>query len=157
MARNDTKMGISLGTRMIGFALMGDDELLDWRLKTFKGKWSKEKLMKIMMVIERLIEDYAIKNLVVKIPAVYQSSKGLTQLILKLKILGKKQGMKLSLVTFKDILRKFSKKEIMNKKAMVRMAYTRFPEISIEWDKERRNLNPYYIKAIEAILAIMEV
>ncbi|MCU0597486.1 MAG: hypothetical protein MUC98_18755, partial [Desulfobacterota bacterium] len=53
-----TILGINQGTRYLGLAVFSGTVLLDWSVKTLKGKWSKTKLKKAMSLIKRLIDHY---------------------------------------------------------------------------------------------------
>jgi len=60
-------LAINPGTRYLGIAVFEGQELLDWRVKVIKGKWSKDKQHKTLAVARLFMDQYepdvlAIKN-----------------------------------------------------------------------------------------------
>ena len=49
-------LGISPSTRSLGIAVMRNGDLVDWKTKTFPGKFSKEKVKSIVGVIKEEME-----------------------------------------------------------------------------------------------------
>jgi len=59
-------LGISIGNRMIGIAIIQNNELLYFKLKDFKGKWSNQKQVLIVQYIQKLCEIHHVERLVCK-------------------------------------------------------------------------------------------
>jgi hypothetical protein len=72
-SKNQTILGISLGTRTIGYVILQDRELYDWGVKSFREKWSEKKIVHIMRSIERLVEDNDVDNVSIKLPKRFES------------------------------------------------------------------------------------
>lgn len=59
MTRRPLKIiGINPGTRYLGIAVFEGPELMDWRVKKLKEKWSKEKMKKAIKIISKFNELY---------------------------------------------------------------------------------------------------
>jgi len=68
-----TTLGISLGTRTIGFAVLQEQKLYDWGIKSFKEKWSNQKLRKIIKALECIIEENEVNHISIKVPKEYET------------------------------------------------------------------------------------
>ena len=55
MKKPKTILGINPGAKYLGIAVFQGSELKDWRIKVFKGKWSKEKMDKVLEIISDYI------------------------------------------------------------------------------------------------------
>jgi len=76
----ETILGISLGTRIIGFAVMRNGELADYRIKYFKERWTKTKRDAIVAYVKKLIEYYSVTALAIKAPDPIRSTARLNSL-----------------------------------------------------------------------------
>jgi len=76
----ETILGISLGTRIIGFAVMRNGELVDYRIKCFKDRWTRTKRDSIVSYIEKLIDYYSVTAVAIKALAPIRSSARLNAL-----------------------------------------------------------------------------
>lgn len=147
-------LGISLGTRLIGLAVVYEAELLDFRVKKFSGVWSDEKRAEIMKAIERQVKKYGIQKVVVKVPKPYYSSQSITDLSNDLISLGERLGIRVILCTISTILRKDREKELRNKQSLIHAIVARYSDykrLERLYNKEQRNHAPYYTKLFEAI------
>lgn len=61
-----TIIGINPGTRYLGISVFHGSELRDWRVKVIKGKQTKEKVKRAMMIISSFIEEYKPDALAIK-------------------------------------------------------------------------------------------
>ena len=86
-------IGISPGTRYVGYAIFYDSELRDWGVKNIEGRWSKEKQKKIMAFISDLIGQHKPNVLVVKALHPSRSSQNLNQLVRKIKEISKRKRL----------------------------------------------------------------
>jgi len=145
-----TILGISLGTRLIGIAVIRNGELIDYRVKTFKQRWSKEKQKEILGFIQTLIEYFTVQEVVVKPCNPLRASKRINQLSLELKKLlgGRKVNTHFySLATVKLGLAIKSK----NKEGLMEAITERYFELRKIYLKEINNRHSYYEKMFEAI------
>src|ERR1039458_9865646 len=66
MEASTTILGVSPGTRTMGLAVLRRGELIEWRVKTYKGVWSKEKLAYILQAIEKICDYYQVTGIAMK-------------------------------------------------------------------------------------------
>lgn len=149
-----TILGISPGTRYVGVAMLRNGDLYDWKVKTYKGSWSEDKLSKAIEYIEGLIITHVIHHIACKIPHTSRSSFGLNALIEKIKKIAKEYKIELHIYSVND-LKSFFKKDISNKSQLANHLAVKHPELSLELDKEQRSNHSYYSKMFEAIAAGM--
>jgi len=144
-----TILGISLGTKLIGVAVMRDGELIEHRVRTFKKRWSKDKEKTILTYIEKLIEYYSVSHVALKTPDPLKSSKRLDQLNENVKeIVQKKTELhNYSLPTVKLGLAIKSH----NKNSFMEQIAERYPELRKIYLKEINNRHSYYERMFEAI------
>lgn len=146
-------LGISLGTRVIGYAVFKDNELLDWGLKTCKGTWSTKKLKKMHQIITEVIRANEVTEVAVKVPDVIPSSKGFTQLMGSLNILFQEMGVSSSFLTLTDLKQCYYKNTKMNKCGLMEHIIAIHSELSIAYAHIPDNRKQYYMKVFEAVAA----
>lgn len=149
-----TILGISPGTRYIGIAFLRNGILYDWKIKSYKGIWSEEKLLKVMSYIESVIEAHVVEHIACKVPHIGRSSFGLKLLIEKITSIAEKYNAKLHLYTIKELKDLFTA-GLENKSALVRYLADNLPELRHLLTKELRNKNVYYVKVFEAIASTL--
>lgn len=145
-----TILGISPGTRYIGIALQRNGILYDWKVKTYNGIWSEEKLQKVANYIESLIETHVVEHIACKVPHIGRRSQGLKLLIETIKLIAEKFNSTLHLYSISE-LKAFFTAEIHNKNALVHYLANILPELKHLLNKELKNKNSYYVKVFEAI------
>ena len=146
-----TILGINPGSRYIGMAVFRGPELRDWRVKVIKGKWSKEKTAKALTIISGFIERYQPKALAIKRLHRSRSSPELDRLVVKIKALSRRKGMKLREYSIEDLEACFCPGERSNKKKMAESVASQYPVLFPELMKERSNKNPYHLRMFEAV------
>lgn len=153
---NQVILGIIPGTRYLGVAVLHDGELRDWRIKTFKGKWSSLKKKKISAAIERMIDQYQVTTISLKKFHPSRSSKNLDNLIIEIEELAKSKKLIYSHYSIADIKERFCNKTETNKLTFVELLSKKNPELYSEFVGEHRNQNSYYQRMFEAV-AISQV
>lgn len=146
-----TVLGISLGTRNIGVAIICDTELLFWKVKTFNQAWSSRKLKDILFALDCIAQFETVNGLSVKEPDLNTRSDALTQLISEVTAWGKRKGYPISFHTLTQLKKKFGNYKGTTKVDVMRRISELFPEVSGEFKRELKNKNPYYDKLFEAI------
>lgn len=146
-----TILGISLGTRHVGIALLRKGKLFDWRLKTYKGIWSKSKLQKILNDIEEMLITQCITHVACKLPFKHQES-NVQRILEGIQAQAEQYGISLHLYSIAD-LRKGIGSDISNKKDIAERLVIRYPELITSLTKEKGAKNAYYIKMLEAVAA----
>src|SRR6266581_4939901 len=96
-------LGISIGTRNVGIAIIRLRKLTDYRIRTFAGKWTDEKCEAIWDVVEMAIKQHAITDITIKIPDPAHCSENIEELIDGIKELGKWFHIEVHRCTIQDI------------------------------------------------------
>jgi Holliday junction resolvasome RuvABC endonuclease subunit len=144
-------LSINPGTRYLSIAIFIDSRLLNWEIKVIKGKWSREKLEKIKGILNEIFETYQPNFLVIKRLHPKRCSFNLKMLLSKIKEFARKKRIKVFQYSIKEIEKFFSPEERINKKELAEILISRYPELTHELEKEKRNKNPYYFRIFEAI------
>jgi len=144
-------IGINPGTRYLGIAVFQDSELLDWRVKTFRGKWTKEKAERILKVIREQIEIHDINTIAIKKLHPSRSSKNLKLLVSKIKSLVKRKRIKAKSYSVKELERLFLTDEKPNKRNLAEKIIREYPMLAHELNKEKSRKHSYYLRTIEAV------
>ena len=150
-------LGINPGTRYLGLAVFHDTELLDWRVKTFTGKWTKEKAERILEMICEYIGLYDINAISLKRLHPARSSKNLKYLVSKIKVLSTRKKVKINQNSIKELERFFIDDEKSNKRNLAEKIIGEYPLLIHELNKEKSRKNSYYMRAIEAVTLGMKI
>jgi len=146
----NTILGISPGTRSMGYAIMSDGELVDWGVKNFKGKWSKKREIKIFQIFQRLVNDYQVSGVAIKMSRFSERSRNLERIYLLIRTSTKKMGLRLFEFSIEEI--KQNCENVRNKQEMVQFLKSRFPELNRELQRETQN---NYFRQFESIAVAM--
>jgi Holliday junction resolvasome RuvABC endonuclease subunit len=104
-------IGISPGTRYVGYAVLYDSELIDWGVKNIEGKWSKEKQKKIMAFISDLIGQHNPDVLSIKTLHPSRSSTNLDQLVQKIKDISNRKRLRIQQYSIKELESRWTDKQ----------------------------------------------
>jgi RNase H-fold protein (predicted Holliday junction resolvase) len=149
-----TVLGISAGTRSLGIAVLKNGELIDWRMKEFKGKWSKKKLNVILLMVQKYVGKYAAEGIALKVPHSKRSSRQLNQLIAALQEFAKENRVKIKTFTIEELEKKFCPVGVRaNSRLLLEYALNEYPFVWPEYSRQKRAKTQYYLKLFEAILS----
>lgn len=146
-----TILGINPGSKYLGISVFQGPELRDWRIKSIKGKWSKEKMEKAKIIILNLIEQYKPDALTIKKLNPSRSSSDLNKLVTKIKALSEKKDLRVYEYSIKDLKDFFSQEAKINKKKMSEIIASKYPDLFHELNNEKNHKNPYHIRMFEAV------
>ena len=144
-------IGINPGTRYLGIAVFQGPELLDWRIKVLKGKWSKEKMKRAIEIISEFIDRYEPNVLAIKKLHPSRRSQNLSRLAYKIKEYSKRKRLKVYQYSIKDLESFFIREDKLNKKNLTRIIVSEYPFLFHEFQKEKIHRNPYYARMFEAV------
>lgn len=139
-------LGISPGTRAMGWAVLSDGELVDWGVKNFKGKWAKKKENKILNTFEKLLHEYHISKVAMKKICPMQYSRNLKRVNALMKFSVKEKELMLSVISLEKLKQHCGK--VRNKQAMVEFLKSKYHEIN---NKPTTKIRVTSIKEFEAI------
>ncbi len=146
-----TIIGINPGTRYLGISVFHETELRDWRVKVIKGKQTKEKVKRAMMIISSFIEEYKPNALAIKRIHHSKSSLNLNKLVTKIKEFSKRKKLRVYEYSIKELESFFSPEGKTNKKKMTEMIASKYPVLCNEFNREEKRKNPYHIRMFEAV------
>ena len=144
-------LAINPGTRYLGVAVFEGPELLDWRVRTIKGRTFKMKLERAKAVVSEFIEKYQLNVLAIKKLHHCRSSASLNQLVARIKQLAKRKSLKVCQYPIKEVEAFFIPDGRTNKKKLAELLAARYPELVHEFNKEKANRNSYHIRMFEAV------
>jgi Holliday junction resolvasome RuvABC endonuclease subunit len=144
-------IGINPGMRYLGIAIFQDSELLDWRIKTLKGKWSPEKMKKTLSIISEFVERYEPNILAIKKLHSSRRSQYLARLVTKIKEISSRNGLKIYQYSIKNLEEFFVQDEKLNKKNLAEAVISEYPILSHELNREKNHKNVYHIRMFEAV------
>jgi len=135
----------------LGIAVLQGSELMDWRIKVLRGKWSKEKMKKALKLISDFIERYEPNILAIKKLHPSRRSENLNRLAARIKKFSKRKGLKVYQYSIKDVEEFFIEEDKLNKKNLAEAIVHENPALFHELAKEKAHKNPYYIRVFEAV------
>lgn len=150
--QKDNILGLSVGTQLMGMALMKGRSLEDWQVKNFEGKWSNMKLRIIVQTVDRYIQDHSVRLVALKVPEECRSSSALEMLTDALIRLCESKNIPLNTFTITDLKMYCG---AINKKELVQYILAIYPELSSVSAKSQKVKKVYYVKIFEAVLASM--
>jgi len=144
-------IGINPGTRYLGIAVFDGLELMEWKIGTLEGKWSKKKMSKAIRIISELIEKHKSNFLAIKKLHPSRRSQNLARLVARIKEFSKRKGLRIFQYSIKDLEEFFIPEEKVNKKNLAEAIVSEYPVLFHELKKEKSNRNFYYIRIFEAV------
>lgn len=143
--------GISPGTKEMAIAIYRDGNLVDWRRKSVRGKWSEAKHKQIKRIFENTLKHNGITHLAFKLPRPHESSRALFKVIDTLTALAEKYRIPCFGFGIDQLKRCYKTSEVNNKKDMMEVIVQVHPEIRYEYEMEKKNREGYYLKVFEAV------
>ena len=138
----------------MGLAVFCNGRLIHWQVKSFKGVWSERKLYAILKVVTAVLDKYCVTLTVCKMVHPAHQSDILDLVVKGIAKLCVQKGVRFSSCYLEDILEVVLPSGTKVSKAILAdMLALKYPELALEFSKERLNNHPYYIKLFEAIAA----
>ena len=145
-------LGISPGTRTMGLAVLRHGELIEWRIKTYKGVWSKEKLAYILRAIEKMCDYYQVTSVAIKKVDPRRASPQLEVLTEHLIAFAKEKQFSIATYSLPELMEATGRQQRNLHYAIEESMLERYPIVRKEYQKERNNKRRYYAKMFEAVL-----
>ena len=152
MEASEVMLGISPGTRTMGLAVLRRGELIEWRVKTYKGVWSKEKLAYILRAIEKMCEYYQVTSVAIKKVDPRRSSEQLEVLTEHLIAFAKEKHFGIATDSLPELMEATGRQQRNLHYAIEECMLEKYPIVRKEYQKERNNKRQYYSKMFEAVL-----
>lgn len=154
-----TVLSINPGTRYLGVAVFHGNQLLDWRIKVLKGRWSELKLQKALSIVDAAIDRYRPDHLAIKKLHPNRSSESLNALVERVEKLANGNGIRLHRYSIKQVETFLCRERRKNKRNLAQAIAADYPELYSELnaeypelhDPEKKRKNPYHIRMFEAV------
>lgn len=145
-------LGVSAGTRYVGIAVVDGPHLIEWKVQTFSGSWSKQKEQAITEAISTICATYAITTIALKSPDPIRSSPALLNLSEKICACAEATGLGIYQYNLMDIFHYCHGKGKNIHEGIVAYMRERYPLFTRECHKEQITSYRYYTRMFEAIL-----
>lgn len=146
-------LGISIGTRSVGIAIFRKKQLVDWQVKSFKGKMNEQKPYMISGAILKLLREYECNEVVLRVPNKAHCYKNI--ILLKKHLSKSIANRKIPIHCYSLVdIKKGLDVSIRNKKELLDWAVNRYIQLRFVYEKEQKNKNSYYIKLFEAVAVL---
>jgi len=146
-------VGISLGTRQLGIAFFRQGRLSDWHIYSFKYAWSAFKKKQILRCVETIVKREQATMVALKISETEKQNQSFREILTDIEQLLFLHHIPCYSFTLPQLKSQLPIEYQKNKAAFMEGMMTLYPELHIEFQKERTNHNSYYIKIFEAIAA----
>jgi hypothetical protein len=143
-------LGISIGTRNVGLAVIKLRKLRDHRIRTFPGKWTSSKCEHITDTVEAIIKRNKITDIALKIPNPSHCSENLEELIEGIRELAGWFNAEVHTCTIQDIKLPYAVDGKGNKQVMVAALVDKYPQL-IENLRVGKRSQAYNARLFEAI------
>lgn len=144
-------LGISLGAKRSGVAVISYETLIHWRVHTVPGAWSEKKLQCILDRYEAYLKKYTVRWVMIKVPPYTHHSPAVSELLDHLLRLCQRHGCVVEYRTKAQLQE--SVPEARRPKELMRYLTYRYPILIHEQNKELKNRWTYQSKMFEAVLA----
>lgn len=146
-------LGISLGSRSIGIALMRNGKLVDWQVKSFTDAMNEQKLHFIAGSLMKVVREHGVASVVLKLPLAYEVHINIVTLKKHLLKAFNAKDITVECCTLRDIKTALSK-TVCNKQELATCMVALYPELRFVYLQEQKARNCYYLKLFEAVAAL---
>lgn len=151
MTKRDAVLGLSLGTRKIGIAIVKDGDLKDWCVKEFKETWGIAKVQAIMFCLYKLCQLYGITHIAIKIPRKIGKQTGLRRVLMELEQCTKTQHIQMLKYSQDNLKLWYCGSPYSDFQEVIDIIVSRKPELVHDRRKEQRNYCGYYDVMFQAV------
>lgn len=144
-------LGISLGTRKLGIAIVQGRRIPYCASKAFHEAWSEKKPKRILSLIDRYVSTYQINYIAIKMPRVTVASPKLSTLQGSLEQWAKEKGIEMYSYTVTECKHALGLHKRANKKVCMRLLIERFPALQNRYEREMSTKTKHYEKLFEAV------
>lgn len=143
-------LGVSIGTRKIGIAVLNGNELIEWETHLFAGWWSEAKGNAILARYVKYIVQNSITSIAIKIPPVIPQGSALEYVLQQIQAFADQYRCKTILYTRED-LKQHSR--LHHSDSLLEYAVLQYPMLRPEYVKEKESKTQYHQKMFEAVVA----
>jgi len=144
-------LAVNPGSRYLGFAAFRGPELLDWGVRVIRAPSPRGKLRVGTVILRELIDRFQPEVLAVKGLHPHRSSTGLNQLASSIKKLSRQRRLHVQPYSIEQLKAALCAAEKTNKRLLAEQVAAQYPVLRHDFEKERANRNPYYLRMFEAV------
>lgn len=144
-------LGISLGTRKLGIAVVQGDRVPYFASKAFFGAWSEKKPQRIIALIDRYVSKFQINHIAIKTPRVTVESPKLSALQAIIEQWVIEKGIEIQTYTVTECKQALGLHKRANKEKCMKLLVEQFPPLQSKYEQEMKNKTAHYEKLFEAI------
>jgi hypothetical protein len=152
MPIKSTILGISPGTRRIGFAVLKRGKLVHWEIRTFNAAWSNKKASHMAHTIQRYINRYNIDCIALKVNHPARTSNGLEHVVYSIIEIADKSLITLNQYSIAELNAgcSFNETPCKNKSILASSILHKYPDLIREYRRVCTDGKLYYMKVFEA-------
>jgi hypothetical protein len=143
-------LGISIGTKSSGIAILDNGKLVAWNTLSFRNVWSERKAERIVSKYDAYLKKHRVKAVVLKIPPFTHHTEAILTLIKKVQALVVYHGCMVQYSIKAEL--KQALPEVRNTKDLISHTATLYPVLVPEQIQELANRNSYHTKMFEAVI-----
>lgn len=117
----------------------------------FFDAWSDKKLKSILNTLIKMVEQYNISALSVKLPDRLPITKSFMQIVGCINTCAENKGIQVHYFTLSEIKQAVNGDTKINKRVFMERVLDIFPDLAVEYKRECHNYRPYYDKLFEAV------
>jgi hypothetical protein len=143
-------LGISIGTRSSGIAILDNGRLTAWSTLSFRNAWSEKKAQGIVAKYDAYLKTHQATVVVLKIPPLTHQTEAVLSLIKKVQAMVVYHGCMVEYKTKAEV--KQAIPEIRNTRQLIQHASNLYPVLTRECEQELVNRNKYHTQMFEAVI-----
>ena len=143
-------LGISIGTRSTGVAVLSKEGLVEARTLSFKKSWSEQKAEHIVFKYKRYVLMHSVTVASIKLPPKTHRTSAILSILKKLVGMLEYHGCMVEYKTNKEVKQAIPR--IRNATDLMAYTATRYPELLPNIERELVNRNKYHYRMFEAVL-----
>jgi len=145
----DVILGLSVNARMLGLAVISENEIVYFDIQKRDGAWTSRKKEMILASVESRCRHYNIKNIALSIPYDNQISSQTSELLESLKKHFNKNNISFFIYSPRSLNAVYQKQK--TKKEIMRELASQHIELVYYYKMEMKNKHKYYIKLFDAV------
>jgi hypothetical protein len=144
-------LGISLGTRKMGLAVLDCSSIFDCCVKSFPGRWSTGKKRAILKVLADYIEIYRITQVSIKLPKLSVEAPTIAELIDEVERLAQAKNINFDKCNLTELKAGVGLNRQANKQELMSAVLEKHSELRQEFGRALKSKVRHYEKLFEAV------
>ena len=147
----EVTIGISLGTKTIGVAILFGKELIKWNAHTYPGRWNSKKSKVIINSLSKIFTTYEPTIVAVKVPRDFNLDENINPLIGTINVLAQNFKIRTKYYTLEELKSHYCPNEEINQATLLECIVDRYSELANIYRNSFAGDRAYYAKLIEAV------